>query len=194
MHIISSVNDIATYLQNNHPDLEKLLPLAVGAIRDADHPRYGSDWSTWLDEHARAIVEDVAAAPEWDYEGYWYAVIGAYLKPRDVLREFELEAADEAEITEWLIKVEREANDAEAGRRGTSLPPEWIAFRARALAELVEALEAANVTTEQIAALRDEAGAAGDLEQVELCERALAGEERAALECRRVILDARAQS
>lgn len=64
MHIISSVNDIATYLQNNHPDLLDfdLVTPAVAAIQAADHPRWGSDWSEWLGEHARAIVEEVASA------------------------------------------------------------------------------------------------------------------------------------
>jgi len=40
--------------------------------------------------------------------------------------------------------------------------------------------------------LRDEAGAHGDLEQVKICERALAGSKRARRECLKVINAARA--
>lgn len=47
------------------------------------------------------------------------------------------------------------------------------------------------VSSEQIEALRDEAGAAGDREQVELCDRALAGDSGAWSECAQVIEDAR---
>ena len=48
-------------------------------------------------------------------------------------------------------------------------------------------------TTEQIEALRSEAGAAGDREQVQVCDRALAGDEVAIAECARVIRAAQAQ-
>lgn len=43
-----------------------------------------------------------------------------------------------------------------------------------------------------IETLRTEAAEAGDLAQVAICERALAGNESARLECERVIRDARA--
>ena len=43
------------------------------------------------------------------------------------------------------------------------------------------------ITTAQISALRDEAGAHGDLEQVAICNRALAGDTKAIAECVRVI-------
>lgn len=46
------------------------------------------------------------------------------------------------------------------------------------------------ITDDQITALRDEAGVAGDLEQVALCEQALAGDDEARLECVQVIRDA----
>jgi hypothetical protein len=46
------------------------------------------------------------------------------------------------------------------------------------------------VTDEQIAALRDEAGQAGDLDMVAICERALAGDDPARAECGRVIAEA----
>ncbi len=46
------------------------------------------------------------------------------------------------------------------------------------------------VTTAAIRQLRDEAGSAGDLAQVEICDRALAGDEQAIEECARVIAHA----
>ena len=51
-----------------------------------------------------------------------------------------------------------------------------------------------DITDEQIRALSDEAGQAGDLEQVAICERALNGDGAARAECGRVIADAAAQS
>ncbi len=48
-------------------------------------------------------------------------------------------------------------------------------------------------TDEEIMALRTEAGAAGDLEQVEICDRALAGDAEAMAECIAVMADAEAQ-
>lgn len=50
-----------------------------------------------------------------------------------------------------------------------------------------------NVTTAQIQSLSDEAGQAGDLEQVAICGKALDGDEAAWAECERVIADAQAQ-
>ncbi len=44
----------------------------------------------------------------------------------------------------------------------------------------------------QIHALRDESAEAGDLTQVEICDRALDGDERARAECQRVLAAARA--
>lgn len=46
------------------------------------------------------------------------------------------------------------------------------------------------VTDEQIDALRDEAGAAGDDAQVAICDRAIAGDDDARAECHRVIAEA----
>ena len=43
------------------------------------------------------------------------------------------------------------------------------------------------VSDEQIRALRDDAGSAGDLEQVKVCDRALAGSMRSRRECAKVI-------
>lgn len=50
-----------------------------------------------------------------------------------------------------------------------------------------------NVTDDQIEALGVEAGNAGDDKQVELCRRALAGDERARERCADIIADAKAQ-
>ncbi len=47
-----------------------------------------------------------------------------------------------------------------------------------------------SVTSSQIRTLRDEAGTAGDLEQVEICTKALNGDEEAWDECERVINEA----
>jgi hypothetical protein len=46
------------------------------------------------------------------------------------------------------------------------------------------------ITDTQIHALRTEAAAAGDLDQVTICDRALEGDIAARIECARVIADA----
>lgn len=48
------------------------------------------------------------------------------------------------------------------------------------------------ITERDIEELSAEAGAHGDLEQVKICEQALAGDMQAWRECERVIADARA--
>lgn len=53
--------------------------------------------------------------------------------------------------------------------------------------------ETDRISDSAIRRLRDEAGAAGDLEQVSLCDRALDGDDAALIECARVIADAQAQ-
>lgn len=55
-----------------------------------------------------------------------------------------------------------------------------------------EKLTAATITDDEIRALADNAGTAGDLEQVEICEAALAGNESARAECAKVINAGRA--
>lgn len=50
-----------------------------------------------------------------------------------------------------------------------------------------------NITNNDIAALRDEAGNAGDTEMYRICVAALGGDETARTECEQVILAARAQ-
>lgn len=52
---------------------------------------------------------------------------------------------------------------------------------------------AETITTEQIETLRSEAGQHGDMEQVAVCDKALAGSKKAIAECARVIADAEAQ-
>lgn len=49
-----------------------------------------------------------------------------------------------------------------------------------------------SITTTQIEALRTSAAEAGDLDMVQVCDRALAGDEAALIECERVITDAQA--
>lgn len=49
------------------------------------------------------------------------------------------------------------------------------------------------ITTEQIEALRIEAGAHGDTKQVELCDAALAGDADARAKCAKAIANAEAQ-
>lgn len=56
-----------------------------------------------------------------------------------------------------------------------------------------EEIAPAEVTDEQIEALRTEAGEAGDLEQVALCDRAIDGDADARAKCERVIRTAWAQ-
>lgn len=51
-----------------------------------------------------------------------------------------------------------------------------------------------DVTDTQIEKLSIEAGEHGDLEQVALCQRALAGDAAARAECARVIVDARGRA
>lgn len=50
------------------------------------------------------------------------------------------------------------------------------------------------ITDEQIERLEQEAGNAGDLEQAQLCRRALDGDTAARAECERVIRDAQAMA
>lgn len=50
-----------------------------------------------------------------------------------------------------------------------------------------------SITTAQVEALENEAGQAGDLEQVAICRKALEGDRAAWAECERVIADAQAQ-
>jgi hypothetical protein len=56
-----------------------------------------------------------------------------------------------------------------------------------------QARAAQPITDDQIANLETESGAAGDLEQVQLCRAALRGDKRARNVCTAVIRDARAQ-
>lgn len=71
---------------------------------------------------------------------------------------------------------------SEAGPKSDEI--DWTGF--------ATALELDRLTDDRIATLRDNAGSAGDLEQVAICNRALEGDEPARAECARVIADARA--
>ena len=55
-----------------------------------------------------------------------------------------------------------------------------------------DSLTAETITDEQIERLSDEAKAAGDSVQVDICERALSGDDEARGDCAEVINDARA--
>lgn len=55
-------------------------------------------------------------------------------------------------------------------------------------------LDAEPLDAKQISKLQSEAGEAGDLAMVEICDRALAGDAAAISECARVIHDAKAQN
>lgn len=60
--IISSRDDIATYMQNTRADVDgPLVPVAIDAIQREQHPRYGSDWSAWLAANADRIIIDAIA-------------------------------------------------------------------------------------------------------------------------------------
>ena len=50
-----------------------------------------------------------------------------------------------------------------------------------------------DITDEQIEALRNEAGEAGDLAMIEICDHALAGDDDARATCAEVIADAQAK-
>lgn len=58
--IISSLTDIRTYVVNENPGgvygHDDLTDALVEAIRDADHPAYGRDWSRWLDDEIDGLV------------------------------------------------------------------------------------------------------------------------------------------
>lgn len=71
-------------------------------------------------------------------------------------------------------------------------PEDWAYFRYNLSdLHLTDSALAHKPGDDDIRALRDEAGTAGDLEQVSLCDRALAGDDDAWAECARVITEAR---
>lgn len=69
-NIIATAADILTYVANESPancvevDSEETV---ARAIRAADHPPYGTDWSEWLTEHAERIALD-AMLERADYD------------------------------------------------------------------------------------------------------------------------------
>ena len=64
MNTINSATDIATYVDNSHPDVVSsgLASELAEAIQDANHPAYGTDWTEWLDAHVDALRDQVAGA------------------------------------------------------------------------------------------------------------------------------------
>jgi hypothetical protein len=62
---IASVNDIRTYVCNSNPggvygyEGGRLVEPLVEAIRAADHPAFGRDWSEWLDENVETLVREL---------------------------------------------------------------------------------------------------------------------------------------
>lgn len=71
----------------------------------------------------------------WTYDGYWHAVLGS-VSPLALVAEHCLVADG---LDGWLGKAETEAW-AQGGDPGP-LPEEWAGFHARALAELMRAVE-----------------------------------------------------
>lgn len=62
---ISSTEDIKTWVVNNRPDVceHGLRAALVEIIRSSDHPAWGADWETWLDDQI-GIVEELEDA-DW---------------------------------------------------------------------------------------------------------------------------------
>lgn len=60
---ISSKTDIEAYVGSEHPDFVEhgLAEALTEAIRDADHPDYGRDWSEWLAENIEQMRDSVSA-------------------------------------------------------------------------------------------------------------------------------------
>ena len=66
--IISSTTDIATWIDNTRADVRETggqaaVDAAVEALRAADHPAWGTDWSDYLDASDEVVNE--AAAATW---------------------------------------------------------------------------------------------------------------------------------
>ncbi len=97
-------------------------------------------------------------------------VLGASRSADDVVREFELDPTDRRELDAWLAETALEA--WREGNLGGDIPSSWKAYHARALDELCRVGE---VTDRDIRTLHQEARAAGDMAQAELCMLALHG-------------------
>lgn len=65
MQIISTRDDIITWLKNNKPDIasgfgDEGVENVADAILDDDHPDFGADWEEWLaGDDLRDLIEDV---------------------------------------------------------------------------------------------------------------------------------------
>jgi len=66
MLTINSRTDIETYVDDTHADFCEcgLRDAIVAAIQGADHPRYGDDWSAWLEENIE-VLRDKVNAESW---------------------------------------------------------------------------------------------------------------------------------
>lgn len=64
--LIASRNDLRVYLTDVRSDLVAMGDVYVGAVLDrlqaSDHPVWGDDWTTWLDERLDGVIVDVVAA------------------------------------------------------------------------------------------------------------------------------------
>lgn len=70
-------------------------------------------------------------ATNWTFDGYWNTVLGASRDAADVVREFDLNPADDRRGTdEWLGTAEAEAL---AMGGSVDVPAEWSDFHAKAL-------------------------------------------------------------
>lgn len=70
MTTISSASDIKTWIGDVRPDVVDLGLHGdlLDAIRAADHPPYGSDWSTWLNTHVPGLVDALGTYPNGEPE------------------------------------------------------------------------------------------------------------------------------
>lgn len=61
---ITTANDLATWIHNTCGDMVEhgLADALADAIRAEDHPRWGSDWSAWLDSNYERIARAVVAS------------------------------------------------------------------------------------------------------------------------------------
>lgn len=82
----------------------------------------------------------------WDYARYWRTLFGE-LDAAEMLATFN-EVAPEHDLSQWV--TEHEARIwRDHGRADTPMPEEWLAFRLRAIEELLEAESAAASETAQ---------------------------------------------
>jgi hypothetical protein len=64
MRIITTVTDLKNYLYDCRADLGAIehgegFDRAAEAIQSAEHPAWGSDWESWLEDHQDLIDEEL---------------------------------------------------------------------------------------------------------------------------------------